>query len=503
VHIAERIEQLFHEEPEGPAVQYEGEWWTWADMRQIRDGIEAILSENSIGAGAGVGLVLRERPHTYGAYLSILNGRRCAVLVTPIQPDAPMCEDIRSLRLLALIADSQDWRREGLREACLEAGTVGIELTGDRGTPVRVVPRLEEIGSAEPYKALADVAVTILTSGTTGPPKRIPLTYSALDGTPPSEPRPLWKRGVSINAVPLVSIGGATGAVNTVWRGRPTALMDRFDVWKWAALVRQHKPRRLGAPPATLQMLLDEKVPPEYLASGEVFSAASAPVDLSVSDEFEKVYGIPVVRAYGATEFLGAITGFLPEERELVRVKRGSVGRAFPGTKIRIVDPETGEERARGEIGILEADPVRRPLETGPGWMRTNDLAHMDEDGFVWIHGRADAVIIRGGFKVPADEVTQILRAHPAVADAAVVGLPHPVLGEVPVAAVTLRTGSPSPSEKELQEWVRDRKPPYCVPNRVTFVEEIPRNAMLKMVPGRVREFFEESEPSSEAASGR
>lgn len=491
MHIADRIEELFNEEPEGPAVQFDGEWWTWADMQKIRDGIESLVADAGLTDGDGVGLVLRERPHTFGAYLAILSAKRCAVLVTPIQPDAAMCEDVASLRLKVLIADTQDWERTGLVGTVAAAGTLGIALTGDRADPVRVLLEADRVGDGPRFAPPADAAVTILTSGTTGAPKRVPLRYADLDGEKPDNSKLPGERSVSINAVPLVSIGGCLGTVRTVWLGRATALMDRFDVWKWAELVREHKPRRLGAPPAALRMLLDAKVPPEYLASGTVFGAASAPVDLATSDEFESTYGIPVVRAYGATEFLGAVTGFLPQDEHLAKVKRGSVGRAFPGTKIRIVNADTGNELAPGETGILEADPPVRPIGTGPGWIRTNDLAHIDEDGFVWIDGRADSVIIRGGFKVPADEIAALLCQHPSIADAVVVGMPDPTLTQVPVAAVTLRPGAREPDQEELQAWVRDRKPAYCVPVRTKVVDALPRNAMLKAVPAAVRALFE------------
>jgi long-chain acyl-CoA synthetase len=491
VHIAEWIEQLFDEEPDGPAVQFEGEWWTWSDMKRIRDGIDSILASCGIGAGAGIGLVLRERPHSYGAYLALLNTKRCSVLITPIAPDALMVSEVEKLRVPALIADRDDWGRPGFVEAARTAGSVGIELTMDKEDPIRIVPGLAQPTPEDRYEADEGVAVTILTSGTTGPPKRIPLAFEDLDGEPATHGRPPWKRGVSIGAVPLVSIGGATGVANTAWRGRPTALMDRFDPLKWAELVREHKPQRLGAPPATLRMLLDRKIPREYLESGKVFSAASAPVDLATSDEFEREYGIPVIRAYGATEFLGAVTGFVPDDYPLAKVKRGSVGRALPGCKVRIIDPATGIEVPPGEIGILEADPPRRPVGGAPGWIRTNDLARMDEDGFVWIEGRADGVLIRGGFKVAVEEVAQVLRGHPAVADAAVVGLDHPTLNQVPAALVELRPGVEAPQESELMQWVKDRKPPYYVPVRIKFAPSLPRNAMLKVVGAQVKELVE------------
>lgn len=488
--IGRWIEQLFVEEPDGPAVQYDGEWWTWSDMRDISDAIETLVQPTGMGPGDGVGIVLRERPHTYGAYLAALHADRCAVLVTPIQPDRLMADDVRALRLRVLIADTEDWKRSVLIEAAGAAGTMGVELTGDSEDPVRVVPGLEAPGDGDHYVATPNVAVTLLTSGTTGRPKRVPLTYDAFEGEPPTNLRPPWKRGVSINAVPLVSIGGATGVVRTVWRGRPTALMDRFDVLKWAELVQEHKPRHLGAPPATLRMLLDRRVPKEYLASGQVFSASSAPVDVETSDEFEERYGIPVIRSYGATEFLGIVTGFLPEEYHLAKVKRGSVGRAVPGCRVRIVDADTGAEVPRGKVGVLEADPSRRPLGTPPGWMRTNDLARMDEDGFVWIEGRADDVIIRGGFKVHSREVEAVLRQHPAVADAAVIGEPHPTLSFVPVAAVVIHKGATPPTEEELMDLVRATMPAYCVPTKIRNVDALPRNAMLKVVPNAVRELI-------------
>src|SRR5262249_52772100 len=151
--------------------------------------------------------------------------------------------------------------------------------------------------------------MTILTSGTTGPPKRVPLSYESIDFSGRSPAAGTGQsRGVAINALPLVSIGGALGVIGTVFRGRPIALMDRFDVRKWAELVREHRPRRLGAPPAAIRAILDADIPVDYLQSGESFMAASAPIDLATTDEFEAKYGIPVLRGYGATEFLGGVT---------------------------------------------------------------------------------------------------------------------------------------------------------------------------------------------------
>ena len=490
MEINERIDELFRNEPDAPAVFYEGGTWTWGDLARIGDGLRDALTSAGVADREGVGLVLRQRPHCFGACVSVLGMRRCAVLATPIQPDAAIREDLGALRPAVLVADAQDWRRTGFREVLQATGTLGIELTGDRHQPVRVVPGLERLGSGRHYEPLDDTAVTMLTSGTTGPPKRVPVPFRHFAGDRPANSRPPDQRGVAISAVPLVSMGGVMGAAAAVWKGRPTALLERFDIWRWAEMVRAYKPRQLAAPPAVIRMLLDNRVPREYLAGASVFRAASARLDPATAEEFEAAYGIPVITAYGATEFLGAVTGFAGTDLALVKEKRGSVGRALPDNKVRIVDADTGRELPSGVVGLLEADPPRRPADVPAGWIRTNDLARMDKDGFVWIEGRADDVLVRGGFKVAANEVAEVLRVHPAVADAAVVGLDDVRLGQVPAAAVVQCTDG-SVSAAELKAWVAERKPGYCVPVAVVFVDALPRNAMFKVLSNEVRALIE------------
>lgn len=492
MEINERIEQLFREAPNAEAIIYEGQTWTWADLARVRDGLDALLQAAGIGAGEGVGLVLRQRATGFGAYVALLNTRRCAALVTPIQPDAAMCEDLRALRPKALIADPDDWARQGLVDAAAAVGALGIELTGDRDHPARLVPGLERPSDGPHYTAIPNAAVTILTSGTTGPPKRVPVSYDTLRSSPPKSGA-VTSPGASIGSVPLVTLGGVMGTVATLWRGRPTELMERFDIWRWAELVKKYQPRRLAAPPAVIRMLLDNKVPREYLASAKLYRAASAPLDPNTAEEFEAAYGIPVVAFYGATEFLGSVTGFETEDLHLIKEKRGSVGRALPGIGVRVVDPESGRELPRGQVGLVEADPKIRPADAPPGFIRTNDLGHMDEDGFLWIEGRADDVVIRGGFKVATEEVASVLREHPAVADAAVVGLPDPRVGQVPAAAVVLRQGADAPSPEALMDWVRERKPGYCVPEKIAFVDALPRNTMFKVLRKEVASLIENS----------
>jgi acyl-coenzyme A synthetase/AMP-(fatty) acid ligase len=227
-------------------------------------------------------------------------------------------------------------------------------------------------------------------------------------------------------------------------------------------------------------MVLDAKIPPEWFASLESFFTASAPLPMELADEFERVYGVAIVQGYGATEFLGRVTGWPDDlhERWATR-KRGSVGQAFPGVKLRVVERPSGEVLGPNVVGNLEVDSPWRARGIPAGWVATNDLARIDEDGFVWIIGRSDDVIIRGGFKVHLPDVEAALLDHPGVREACVVGLPDERLGAVPAALVVTNATEP-PNERELLELVRRRLPGYMAPVLVLRHEFMPYNAMLK-----------------------
>jgi acyl-coenzyme A synthetase/AMP-(fatty) acid ligase len=227
-------------------------------------------------------------------------------------------------------------------------------------------------------------------------------------------------------------------------------------------------------------MVLDAEIPREWLQSVQSLYTASAPLPIDLADEFESVYGIPIVQGYGATEFLGGVTGWPGDlHARWGAKKRGSVGRALPGVSLRVVDRDTREPVGVGEVGNLEVDASYRAEGVPAGWVSTNDLARIDGDGFVWILGRSDDVIIRGGFKVSLPEVEAVLRQHPGVRDACVVGVADERVGEVP-AALIVPDGAVAPAEDDLIELVRRHLPPYSAPVVVATCHAIPLNAMLK-----------------------
>jgi len=285
---------------------------------------------------------------------------------------------------------------------------------------------------------------------------------------------------------PLGNVAGIAYLAPPLAYGQRIVLLEKFDALKWAEAVRDYCPVRGALPPAGVRMVLDAGVTKEDLASLKVIGVGGGKLERDLHERFEATYGIPILTAFGATEFGGVVANWtLDAYRQWGDTKRGSAGRASANVELRVVDQEGHEPLPPGETGLLEAKVARM----GPGWIRTNDLASIDPDGFLFLHGRADGAINRGGFKIVPDMVVAVLRTHPAVSDAAVVGIPDERLGEVPVAAVELAPGH-SADPEALRQWARDRLVAYQVPVAIKVVDALPRNTSLKISAPDVKALF-------------
>ncbi|MFM6832423.1 MAG: class I adenylate-forming enzyme family protein, partial [Novosphingobium sp.] len=227
--------------------------------------------------------------------------------------------------------------------------------------------------------------------------------------------------------------------------------------------------------------------------------SGTAPLAPDLVDAFYDKYGIPILANYGATEFAGAIAGWsLDDFKASWRTKRGSVGRVHANIAARVIDPETGNALAPGDEGLLELQGEQLGCDYpigGVRWLRTTDRAVLDQDQFLFIRGRSDNAIIRGGFKVHPDDVVQALHQHPAVREAAVIGVPDERLGAVPAAALILRDGAQEPDAETLKAFLRERLIAYQVPVHFRFVEDFPRTPSMKpSAPGLKALFAREAE---------
>jgi acyl-CoA synthetase (AMP-forming)/AMP-acid ligase II len=298
------------------------------------------------------------------------------------------------------------------------------------------------------------------------------------------------RRGVAIVNSPLVHIGGVFRVLQCIAEARPFVLLDRFELEAWAEAVRTHRPRTVSLVPAALRTVLHSNLTRADLESIRAVTCGTAPLSADDADAFAEKYGIPVLTSYAATEFGGGVAGWtLADYEKYWEAKRGSVGRANPGAQLRVVDDE-GTTLGPDRVGLLEV----KPGQLGPSvtWMRTTDLARIDADGFVWIVGRADQAIIRGGFKVMPEDVRIALEGHPAVAGAAVIGRSDERLGETPVAMVQLRE-SASADADALVEYLRTRLAGYEIPTEIAIVDALPRTSSGKADLSEIRLFFADS----------
>jgi acyl-CoA synthetase (AMP-forming)/AMP-acid ligase II len=478
-----RIADVLALAPQSRAIEFEGDWSTWADVGLHARRIAEIVSQHG-GPHPQVGVLLRNTPAHVATFLGLMLAEATLVVINPARGDARTTADIAELDLPVVIGTDDD-----IAALVTLSTTTTIVTLSTLHAPPLVSP--SPTGASA--KTRPGVAVRMLTSGTTGPPKRIDLTYDMLacsalgadpnSSTTPTEPR----RGVAIVNAPLVHIGGVYRVLQCVAEARPFVLLPRFDLERWAQVVRDYRPKAVSLVPAALRMVLHSDLTRDDLAGIRAVTSGTAPLSAEDADAFTDKFGIPVLTSYAATEFGGGVAGWtLADHQRHWQGKRGSVGRATLGAKLRVVDDD-GAPVAPGTPGLLEC----KPGQLGPNtdWIRTTDLARIDDDGFLWILGRADQAIIRGGFKVLPDDVRLALETHPAVAGAAVVGRFDDRLGETPVAMVEMRT-STSTSTEELTDFLRTRLARYEVPTEIAIVDAIPRTPSGKADLGAVRAHF-------------
>jgi long-chain acyl-CoA synthetase len=480
--LSRRIADVLGLAPDAPAVEYDGQWMSWGALADTAGRIGSL-----VGNDTQVGILLRNRPAQVAALLGVLQCGATVVVINPARGDERIKADVRQLGLPLIIGEPDDLATLGQ-----PAGSTLVSISGLTAEPKVVAAQ----GASAHRAARPGVAVRMLTSGTTGPPKRVDLTYDMLahsvmgpeDDRPPA-PTEL-RRGVAIVNSPLVHIGGVFRILQCVAVARPFVLLERFELDRWAEAVRTHRPRAVSLVPAALRMVLHSDLRREDLASIRAVTSGTAPLSAEDADAFTEKYGIPVLTSYAATEFGGGAAGWtLSDHQKYWRIKHGSVGRANPGTELRVVG-EDGAPLAPDQVGLLEV----KPGQLGPAakWMRTTDLARIDADGFLWIVGRADQAIIRGGFKVMPDDIRAALESHPAVAGAAVVGLPDERLGETPAAMVELREPG-SVDAAVLADHLRSRLARYEIPTGIAIVAELPRTPSGKPDLAAIRSFFSDT----------
>lgn len=265
--------------------------------------------------------------------------------------------------------------------------------------------------------------------------------------------------------------------------------MPRFDLEQFLRHVQEHRAKKLWiVPPVAIALAKHPMIDQFDLSSVEQVNSAAAPLGADLAEAVGKRLGCHATQAYGMTEMSPAshVTP-LPDARA------GSVGQTVPGTRCRIVDSETGADLGPGEEGELwvqgpqvmkgylnNPDATAKTL-TADGWLKTGDVAMFDEDGFLFIRDRVKELIKYKGFQVAPAELEAEILTHPGVADAAVIGIPDPEAGEVPMAFLVPAPGA-SPTEEEIAAHLSDRVAHYKQVHKFAFVDAIPKSASGKIL---------------------
>ena len=341
-----------------------------------------------------------------------------------------------------------------------------------------------------------DLAEILYTSGTTGTPKGVAIEHGNSSLLIYNEAAPTG--GGFLHSSPMSTFAGLSFVYQPMRMGLRTMYLPKFDVARWLDIVEAQRPPMVFLVPAMVELLLaspdQERLHAADLSGVHSVSVGSAPIAPTTLLRLQHLMPqASVTNSYSMTE-AGTTYCILP--KGALEKKPGSVGKPVPPAEIRVVD-DTGAPVAAGTLGNVVIKPAGRPrkyyrdeeataaLYSGE-WLESGDLGMIDEDGYLYITGRAKDVIIRGGNNVHASDVEAVLYEHPDVQEAAVVGSPHAVLGEDVAAFIVLRAGATEDADA-LMAFARERLADYKAPRQVHFRDSLPRNATGKVLKRDLR----------------
>jgi long-chain acyl-CoA synthetase len=442
--------------------------------------VAGLLAERGVQPGDRVGVMLPNVPYFAAVYYGVLRAGGVVVPMNVLLKERETAFYLSNPGAKAVFAwhDFADAAQHGAREAGAECIVIA---PGEFERLLAGVEPLTEVVDRDDD----DTAVILYTSGTTGTPKGAELTHGNLRRNVDVvvEMLGLQQSDVILGALPLFHSFGQTCALNAaVACGAALTLIPRFEPGKALEIVARDGATVFeGVPTMFAAMLQSSERPDTSSLRLCVSGGASMPVEVMCA--FENAFGCKVLEGYGLSE-TSPVASFNHPDRER---KPGSIGTPVEGVEMKLLDPS---DEGVGEIAIRGHNVMKgywdRPDATAEaidaaGWFRTGDMARMDDEGYFFIVDRKKDMIIRGGYNVYPREVEEVLYEHPAVLEAAVVGVPHPELGEEVAAAIALKPDA-TVTEDELRDHVKAQVAAYKYPRHVWLVDELPKGPTGKIL---------------------
>ena len=502
--------------PQRTAVVFEGKRVSYATLENRSRRLANALRGLGVGPGDRVATIQTNCPQVLEAYYAtaLLGGVFAPLNFRTRQEELAYLLQHSEARVLLLgerygeLVNSVVPQATGLKHRiCLDKPLPGMLYYEDL---VFLSPEAE----AHPGPDEKDVTLLLYTAGTTGRPKGVPLTHDSFatymtGNVNPAEPEPA-RVEANLLSVPLYHVAGFQAMLAAIYGGRTLVIMGAFEAEDWLRTVQEERVSRAMLVPTMLKRILDHPHFSRYdLSSLQLvtYGAASMPLEV-IRQAIQRLPEVKFINAFGQTETSSTILALGPEDHQLTgspqeiekKLQRlaSSIGRPLPGVEVVVLD-EHGHSLPPGHVGEICArgprvmagywkDPEKTARQmTATGWLRTGDLGRQDEEGYFYLAGRGDDMIIRGGENISPEEVEQALQAHPRVEEAAVIGVPDPEWGQQPRAVVVLKPGPP-PAEAELIEFCRGRLSSFKCPRSVIFVPSLPRNPLGKVLRKALRE---------------
>ncbi len=479
-------------QPERTAIKLDDLTISYRQLAESARQVAGLLRASGVARGDRVGLMMPNIPAFPIAFYGALAAGAVVVPMNPLLKSREVGYYLTDSGARVVFA----WR-DAAGEAAKGAADAGAQLIGVDDADLSAVLAQAQAASEAAPASDDDDAVILYTSGTTGQPKGAELTHGGLLRNARLTAQTLLHNApgdVMMGCLPLFHVFGLTCGLNaTVAAGGTLTLLPRFDAGKALEIIERDAVTIFeGVPTMYAAMLHHPAAGQANTASLRLCVSGGAAMPVEILRSFEEKFGCMILEGYGLSETSPVASFNHPDKPR----KPGSVGTPVEGVQMRLVTDD-GRDVAAGEVGEIAirghnvmkgywGKPEATAEAIPDGWFRTGDLGRVDDDGYYYIVDRKKEMIIRGGYNVYPREIEEVLHEHPAVAEAAVVGMPHAELGEEVGAAVALKPGA-SATPEELRQYVKDRVAAYKYPRNVWVVAALPKGPTGKILRREVR----------------